>query len=67
MRTKYQVIIETQTRRNQQVIKNQNEKLPVKPFSRRKSNRKQYTADKLKKDTQCPHCENRTCIKFQVG
>ena len=64
LRNQYQVIIETQTRQNQKVIKFQNDELEVKPYPKKKVKQE---FEKPKFDVECPRYEEWSCIEFAKG
>ena len=61
-RTQYQVQNETQIRRNQKVIKNDNDQLTVKSYT---ENKKQPIIQQRKfKPPNCPTCKQNTWLEF---
>ena len=64
MRTQYQVQNETQTRKNQKVVKNDNNELIVKNYPKNK----QPIIQKQKfKQPKCPTCKRNNWLEFDKG
>ena len=64
LRTQYQVQNEAQIRRNQKVIKNDNDQLEVKSYPKKK----QQTQQQLKfKPPNCPNCKQNIRLEFDKG
>ena len=64
LRTQYQVQNDTQIRRNQKVIKNDNEQLVIKNYSKNKQPIIQQQKFKL---PNCPSCKQNTWFEFDKG
>ena len=64
LRTQYQVQNETQIRRNQKVIKNDNDQLIVKNYPKNKNKNKQPIIQQL---PNCPSCNQNNWIEFDKG
>ena len=65
LRTQYQVQNETQIRRNQKVIKNDNDQLVVKNYPKNKNN--QPIIQKQLKLPNCPSCKQNNWLEFDKG
>ena len=66
LRTQYQVQNETQIRRNQKVIKNDNDQLIVKNYSKNK-NKQPIIQQRKFKPPNCPTCKQNTWLEFDKG
>ena len=64
MRTQYQVIHETEIRRNQKVIKNENDEVEVRSYP---TTKKKKTSEESKLDNDCPIRKQRNWIDFDKG
>ena len=64
LRTQYQVQNETQIRRNQKVIKNDNNELVVKNYPK---NKQPIIQQRKFKPPNCPSCKQKTWIEFDKG
>ena len=64
LRTQYQVQNETKIRRNQKVIKNDNNQLIVKNYPR---NKQPIQQQQNFKPPDCPSCERKTWLEFNGG
>ena len=62
LRTQYQVQNETQIRRNQKVIKNDNDRLIVKSYPRNKNNQ-----PIVQQIPNCPSCKRNNWLEFDKG
>ena len=63
LRTRYQLQNETQIRRNQKLIKNDNDQLVVKNYPRNK-NEQLINQEQL---SNCPSCKQKNCLDFDKG
>ena len=66
LRTQYQVQNETQIRRNQKVIKNDNDQLMVKNYPKNK-NKQPIIQQRKIKPPNCPNCKQNTWLEFDKG
>ena len=66
LRTQYQVQNETQIRRNQKVIKNDNDQLVVKNYPKNKNKQPIIQQQKFKPPN-CPSCKQNTWLEFNKG
>ena len=66
LRTQYQVQNETQIRRNQKVIKNNNDEFEVKNSPKNKQPVFHHQQQKFK-PPDCPNCERRNWLEFDKG
>ena len=66
LRTQYQVQNETQIRRNQKVIKNDNDQLLVKNYPKNKNNQPSIQQQKFKLPN-CPSCKQNNWLEFDKG
>ena len=66
LRTQYQVQNETQIRKNQKVIKNDNDQLVVKNYPKNKNNQPIIQQQKYKPPN-CPSCKQNNWIEFNKG
>ena len=64
LRTQYQVQNETQIRRNQRVIKNDNDQLVVKKYPK---NKQPITQQQKFKPPNCPNCKRNNFLEFNKG
>ena len=64
LRTQYQVQNETQIRRNQKVIKNDNDQLVVKNYPK---NKNKQTIQRKPKLPNCPNCKQSNWLEFDRG
>ena len=64
LRTQYQLQNKTQIRKNQKVIKNDNDQLVVKTFPKNKQPTIQQGKTNL---PSCPSCERNNCLEFDKG
>ena len=66
LRTQYQVQNETKIRRNQKVIKNDNDQLLVKNYPKNKNNQPIIQQQQFKPPN-CPTCKQKTWLEFDKG
>ena len=66
LRTQYQVQNNTQIRRNQKVIKNDNKELLVKNYPKNKNKQPIQQQQKFKPPN-CPKCKQNTWLEFEKG
>ena len=66
LRTQYQVQNETQIRRNQKIIKNDNDQLMVKNYPKNKNKQPIIQQQKFKTPN-CPSCKQNTWLEFDKG
>ena len=66
LRTQYQVQNETQIRRNQKVIKNDNDQLVVKNYPKNKNKQSIIQQQKIKPPN-CPSCKQNNWLEFNKG
>ena len=64
LRTQYQVQNETQIRRNQKVIKNDNNELVVKTYPK---NKQPIIQQQKFKSPNCPNCKRNNWLEFDTG
>ena len=64
LRTQYQVQNETQIRKNQKIIKNDNDQIIVKIYPKNKQTSIQQQKFKPPK---CPSCKRNNCLEFDKG
>ena len=64
LRTQYQVQNETQIRKNQKVVKNDNDQLVVKNYPK---NKQSITQQQIFKPPNCPSCKQNNWLKFEKG
>ena len=66
LRTQYQLLNETKIRRNQKVIKNDNDELVVKNYPKNKNKQPIIQQQKFKPPN-CPSCKQNTWLEFDEG
>ena len=62
LRTEYQVVNHTRIRKNQKVVKNENNKIELKPYP---TTKKKETIEKPKIDREYPQWRKCTCLEFE--